>query len=213
MNWTFQHITPNALENENLENSQLWNKEIEFLTKNNYAVVSDSGKGKTTFINYCYGLRNDYKGKLLLENKSIDELNFNTWAHIRSTKLAYIPQNLQLLKEHTIWENLIVKNDLTNFKSEEEILRLLSTFGIEKIKDKKAKETSLGQQQRTAIIRALIQPFETLLMDEPFSHLDNNNSIIAAEEIYKTCKEQNANFIVTSLTDQSPFKDVVNIKI
>ena len=81
------------------------------------------------------------------------------------------------------------------------------------IKNKKTKETSLGQQQRTALIRALIQPFETILMDEPFSHLDSQNILIATNEILKACKQQNANFILTSLSKQTPFDNVSTVQI
>ena len=213
MKWSFKYIIPDPLSEESFTNSQLWNNEIDFFENKNYLLSSNSGKGKTTFVSYCCGFRNDFKGKLLLNNQPIEQINANNWASIRTRKLAYIPQNLQLLKEHSVWDNLIVKNHLTKFKSEDEILSLLKKFGIEKTKHKKAKEISLGQQQRVSIIRALIQPFETLIMDEPFSHIDMENIEIAVQIIEKICQEQNANFIITSLTEKSPFKDLTKIKL
>ena len=93
------------------------------------------------------------------------------------------------------------------------LTELLEVFGISDIKNKKTNETSLGQQQRTALIRALIQPFETILMDEPFSHLDSQNISIATNEILKACKQQNANFILTSLSKQTPFDNVSTVQI
>ena len=66
-------------------------------------------------------------------------------------------------------------------------------------KDQKAATLSLGQQQRIALIRGLLQPFEILLMDEPFSHLDEKNIEIALKLIYNECASQGSNFIMTSL--------------
>ena len=213
MNWKFNNIIPTTLQDFNLETSQLWGKEIEFISEKNYVVYSESGKGKTTFSNFCIGVRKDYSGELMLNKTLVNQIDLNRWSTIRSKKVAYVPQNLQLLENHTIWENLLIKNDLTKFKSNKEIYHLLEVFGISDIKNKKTKETSLGQQQRTALIRALIQPFETILMDEPFSHLDSQNISIATNEILKACKQQNANFILTSLSKQTPFDNVSTVQI
>ena len=57
----------------------------------------------------------------------------------------------------------------------------------------------MGQQQRVAILRALIQPFKCLLMDEPFSHLDEDNRLICSSLIHNQLKKNNAGMIVTSL--------------
>ena len=65
--------------------------------------------------------------------------------------------------------------------------------------ERKCQTLSYGQQQRVAIVRALCQPFEWLLLDEPFSHLDEQNSTIALELIQEVCAAHNAGLIVTSL--------------
>jgi putative ABC transport system ATP-binding protein len=65
--------------------------------------------------------------------------------------------------------------------------------------NQKTKTLSYGQKQRLAIIRALCQPFEFLLLDEPFSHLDNTNINIAWQLIQTEAKKQNAGIILTSL--------------
>jgi ABC-type phosphate/phosphonate transport system ATPase subunit len=58
---------------------------------------------------------------------------------------------------------------------------------------------SFGQQQRVAMIRALVQPFDFILADEPISHLDDNNSRIMADIMMKEAHEQGAGVIVTSI--------------
>jgi len=64
---------------------------------------------------------------------------------------------------------------------------------------KMCKHMSFGEQQRVAIIRSLCQPFEYLLMDEPFSHLDKGNIKIACELIRDKCVKNNAGLILTTL--------------
>ena len=65
---------------------------------------------------------------------------------------------------------------------------------------------SYGQRQRVAIIRALCQPFEFLLMDEPFSHLDDANIKIASNLIKEELKMQQAGFLLVSLGERYYFK-------
>jgi len=70
---------------------------------------------------------------------------------------------------------------------------------MEKFLDRKAGILSFGQQQRVAIIRALCQPFEYLLADECFSHIDYENSLSAYQVIKEACDMQGAGLILTSL--------------
>ena len=211
MRWTFKHIIPLPLLNEDIKDSALWNKEISFEENSNYNIISPSGKGKSTLLSFCCGFRQDFKGDLLLNDQSIVNVDSNDWALIRAKKVAYIPQDLLLIPSITVWGNLMLKNKLTNYKKDSEILQLIEAFGLEKSKDKNINLISIGQQQRVAIIRALIQPFETLIMDEPFSHIDNSNISIAKELIETACKKENANFIITSLNKKSIFENVEQI--
>ena len=211
MRWTFKHIIPLPLLNEDIKGSGVWNKEISFEENINYNIISPSGNGKSTLLSFCCGFRQDFKGELLVNNQSIVNVDSNAWALIRTKKVAYVPQDLLLIPSITVWENLKLKNKLTNYKKDSEILQLIEVFGLEKSKDKNINLISIGEQQRVAIIRALIQPFETLIMDEPFSHIDNSNINIASELIESACKKENANFIITSLNKKSIFENVEQI--
>ncbi len=64
---------------------------------------------------------------------------------------------------------------------------------------------SYGEQQRIAIVRALVQPFSWLLMDEPFSHLDKENAAKAAALIAAECTRRKAGFVLTDLEDDNRF--------
>ena len=74
-----------------------------------------------------------------------------------------------------------------------------------RIKDQLVETLSLGQKQRTAIIRSLCQPFDFLLLDEPFSHLDESNIEILTSILNQELDYQNAGFIMTTLNNEYLF--------
>ena len=76
---------------------------------------------------------------------------------------------------------------------------------ITHILQQQANTLSYGEQQRVAIVRALVQPFAWLIMDEPFSHLDINNTKLAAALIAEECTKRKAGFILTDLDDDNHF--------
>ena len=82
---------------------------------------------------------------------------------------------------------------------------MAALLGITHILHQKAAMCSYGEQQRIAIIRALMQPFNWLIMDEPFSHLDKHNINKAAALIDAECKKRNAGFLLTDLEDDENF--------
>ena len=96
-------------------------------------------------------------------------------------------------------ENIRLKNRITSYYSEEKIQEMARMLGIEPFLHRKAGILSFGQQQRVAIIRALCQPFDFLLADECFSHMDRENSQTAYRLIREECEARNAGLILTSL--------------
>ena len=83
---------------------------------------------------------------------------------------------------------------------------MAATLGISNKLNNQVKTCSYGEQQRIAIIRALQQPFEFLLMDEPFSHLDENNRKIATALIEEEAAKRNAGIILADLKRVEYFK-------
>ena len=86
-----------------------------------------------------------------------------------------------------------------------EIDMMCEQLGISPYLNQKCETLSYGQRQRVAIIRALCQPFEMLLLDELFSNLDIDNIKIATDLINKACEKNNAGFILVSLGDDYYF--------
>ena len=93
----------------------------------------------------------------------------------------------------------MIKNNLTGYTDEEQIRKWFEQLGIaDKLKEKIGR-MSFGQQQRVALIRSLVQPYEFLVVDEPISHLDDANAAIMGDIITTETKRQGAALIVTSI--------------
>lgn len=177
--------------------TQVWDKELDIETTKKYKIFAPSGKGKSTFVNTVYGLRHDYTGSVHYDGKNIITIQDDHLSKIRQNQLSIIFQDLRLFDHLTARENIEVKKSLNKPPVDYEVLA--EKFGVEKLLDKQASVLSYGERQRIAIIRALIQPFDFLLMDEPFSHLDEGNIRIACEEIKRVCEINKAGYLICSL--------------
>ena len=199
MKISFDKVIPKPLENESFAANSVWNSSFELNAGSSYLLNASSGKGKSTFSNIIYGLRHDFTGKLRFDENDTTTINISKWAEIRSTEISMVFQNLDLFPNLTAFENIQIKNELTHRKTKSEIEHMLEILGIKAQKDKKVSHLSMGQKQRVAIIRSLCQPFKWLLLDEPFSHLDQNNIQLAMTLISKEVQNNEAGMILTSL--------------
>ena len=179
--------------------SEIWQSDVDFIKGKHYQINASSGKGKSTFIHIIYGLRTDYTGEACINQQSVLNISRKEWAMLRQQKIADIFQDLRLFSELTAWDNLQVKAVLQNENMDHSIREMTAHLGVDHILNKKADLLSYGERQRIAIIRALCQPFEFILMDEPFSHLDKHNIEKACELIDHKCRLYQAGMIMTSL--------------
>ncbi len=186
--------------------SNVYNTEgVIFEPNKNYLLSAASGKGKSTLIHAIYGLRNDYQGDIFWDTKNVKDYTIEDWAIIRQKKLAIVFQDLRLFLHLTARENIILKSQLTSDKKAAPSVKTLEEYaerlGVSAFLDKECVTLSYGQRQRIAIIRALAQPFDYLLLDEPFSHLDKDNIRIATDIINEVCRQQHAGLLLVSLGD------------
>ena len=210
---SFKNVKPFPLiENGISATSEIFNTQVEFETGKKYLVLAPSGKGKSTMLHLMYGLRSDYEGDILLANKNIKTFSHDDWATIRQKKSAIVFQDLRLFLHLTARENILIKKNLTVTPSSQasqamtnDVDIMCEKLGITPFLDQKCETLSYGQRQRVAIIRALCQPFEMLLLDELFSNLDTENIKIATNLINKACEKNNAGFILVSLGEDYYF--------
>lgn len=196
---TLNNTLPRVFAGHNGIHSEVWLQNITLERGKRYLISAESGTGKSSMCSYIYGYRQDYSGMIAFDGKDIHSLSVDQWCDIRQRHIAYLPQDMRLFGELTALENVELKNRLTGFKSNEEIRRLFEIMGIADKQDSLASKLSIGQQQRVAIIRTLCQPCDFILLDEPVSHLDEDNNRIVAELIAQEAAHQGAGVIATSV--------------
>ena len=175
--------------------------EVIFEQGQRYLIRAQSGQGKTSLLNFIYGVSFSYDGKITYN----EVFNKKEVLRYRIDKLSYVYQDLRLFPTLTAFENIILKNKLTHYKTEDQINSLIERVGLSHKRDTLVQTLSLGQRQRIALLRALCQPFELLLLDEPFSHLDDSNTAILREIIEEELQARNASLLLTSLEDNNFF--------
>ena len=156
-------------------------------------------KDKSTFCSYIIGYRSDYTGNVDFDGVSTFGLKVKDWVEVRKYHISHLFQELRLFPELSAYENVEIKNKLTGFKTRKQIEDWFEMLGIGDKLDAKIGRMSFGQQQRVAMIRALVQPFDFILADEPISHLDDTNSQIMGDIMMAEAKAQGAGVIVTSI--------------
>lgn len=199
MKITLDRVRPVFLEIEKIRQSGIWNQHVIFSKGEVRQVIASSGSGKTSLINFLYGIRRDYEGEIRIGEKILLNFNIEEIAALRQRQLSIVFQDMKLFPNHTGMQNIMVKASLQQVHDEHRIIEMASRLGVQTKLDKKLETCSYGEQQRIAIIRALQQPFDFLIMDEPFSHLDEKNKKLAAELIMEEVAARKAGVILADL--------------
>jgi len=131
-------------------------------------IIGSSGSGKTTLLRIISGLDIPNSGEIILNDKLINGQNNYITPEERDCTLVF--QDFALFPNMTVRENISFgKNALNNL---ERVQKLLKLTKIEELENRYPHEISGGEQQRVALVRALVTKPSLLLMDEPLSHLD-----------------------------------------
>lgn len=196
---SLQNTLPDVFAGRDSVISDIWHKNIEFQRGTVYLIEAASGTGKSSLCSFIYGYRKDYQGIICFDSINIKNETIAHWIEIRKKSISMLFQDLRLFTELTAMENVLLKNSLTGFKSKKEITAFFDALGIADKVDAKVGKLSFGQQQRVALIRSLCQPFDFIFMDEPISHLDEDNGRIMGELLTQEAIKQGASVIVTSI--------------
>lgn len=194
-----RNVVPDFIDKELRKDSHVWAQNISVSAGEHLHIVAPSGSGKTSLIHFIYGLRKDYSGTISYDEKDIKKLSTESFSSFRQNKISVIFQDLRLFEDQTALENIEIKSRLSPYHPKERILQMAKQLGIENKLSQPVKTCSYGEQQRIAIIRALVQPFDILLLDEPYSHLDEGNREKAMQLIYEECGKRNAAMIFADL--------------
>lgn len=202
-----QQIVPTYFEKDKIRGSEIWGQEILFTKGEHVHIIAPSGSGKTSLVHFIYGLRKDYEGSVFYEMENIRNLTPETFSAYRQKNISVIFQDLRLFSDQTVRQNLELKRQLNPYHPPEKIEAMAGRLGIESKLNNLAKTCSYGEQQRIAIIRSLMQPFDFLLLDEPFSNLDDANRLKAFELIKEECEHRKASMIFADLKRLDFFND------
>lgn len=194
-----QQVLPTYFEENVTARSEIWGKELLFSKGEMIKIVAPSGSGKTSLVHFLYGLRKEYNGNIRYDNTNIKDLNAEGFAGFRKNNISVVFQDLRLFPEQTILENLEIKRQLNPYHPQEKVVEMAERLGITSRLDRKARICSYGEQQRAVIIRALLQPFDFLLLDEPFSHLDTDNAKKAMALMLEEAEKRKASIVFADL--------------
>ena len=206
MEISLNNIIPDFLEKEKTDNSAIWKQQIIFKKGNKTEIIAPSGSGKTSLIHFLYGLRKDYSGTLFFNNENLKNISPTGLADLRAMQLSIVFQDLRLFKDFSVLQNLEIKRTLEPYHKTSLINEMADKLGITNQLSQKAGICSYGEQQRIAIIRALQQPFDFIILDEPFSHLDGENSEKALALIEQEADKRGAGIILADLQHNPLYK-------
>ena len=199
-----QQVLPRVFAQRDSITSDIWHRDLIFRKGERCLIEAASGTGKSSLCSYLYGYRDDYEGIITFDGKNIRSLDTAGWTALRRRSLSLLFQELRLFPELTALENVLLKNRLSGYKSRQEILTLFEAADIADKVNEKTGILSFGQQQRVAFIRCLCQPFDFILLDEPVSHLDENNARVLARLLEEEAGRQGAGILVTSIGKALP---------
>ena len=207
----FQNVCPQIFKDIQMT-SDIWNTDFILKDRERIQVLAHSGKGKTSLLYFLLGLRDDFSGMIFLDGNNSRDLGQKEWGAYRKNKIACVFQDLQLIEKLTVEQNIQLLPEFAQNYSKEKAYEMLIELGLEDKWDSRVATLSFGQKQRVALIRTLCKPFELLICDEPFSHIDEKNKMKCVALIERRLVEEQAGLLLTSL-DGEPTLELKIIKL
>lgn len=187
----------NKIYGQEIKNQVLYDINLSFEAGSFNSIIGQSGSGKSTLLNIIGTLDKATSGDVLIEGNSIHKMKANQLADYRNKTIGFVFQFHYLLPEFTALENVLMPYRIQNGKVSREIIKkaedTLKLVGLENVINNNATKMSGGQQQRTAIARALINNPKIILADEPTGNLDSDST----EAIYDLLRSINEEFKTT----------------
>lgn len=165
------------------------------------SIVGASGAGKSTLLHILGTLDNPDAGKVRIHDTDVFAQSSRNLAAFRNQRIGFVFQFHNLLPEFSALENVTIpgliggKDMKATTRRAEELLDML---GLSARKDHKPSELSGGEQQRTAVARALINSPDLILADEPSGNLDSKNAVELHNLFFKLREDLNQTFIIVT---------------
>lgn len=171
-------------------------------------ILGASGAGKTTILNMLGGMDSPTEGKIIVDDKNIDELDYNELIEYRRHDIGFVFQFYNLIANLTTLENIELACQLSKAALEPRVI--LKLVGLESKLNSFPSQLSGGEQQRVAIARAIAKNPKLLLCDEPTGALDSKTGKMIVDLLYKNCKSMNmTTVLITHNADIAKIADKV----
>jgi putative ABC transport system ATP-binding protein len=189
--YSSKNLMVNALEDINL-----------LISKNETVLIKGrSGAGKSTLLNLMCGLIKPTSGKVIIENRCINELTDNELSNLLSRQIGIIFQSFNLLPTYTVYENIeiaIIPTGLNYDTSRLNIMYFLEKFNLRDKAHLMPTELSVGQQQKVAIIRTLIKQPSVIFADEPTGSVDEETAAEILNHLMNFKMEKEVTLIIAT---------------
>ncbi|HYF67686.1 MAG TPA: ABC transporter ATP-binding protein [Ohtaekwangia sp.] len=170
------------------------------------AIIGASGAGKSTLLHILGTLDSPDQGQIFIHDKDVFSQSAKSLAAFRNKSIGFVFQFHNLLPEFTALENVMMPGLISNASAEPGIRKkaqeLMDMLGLTSRMEHKPAELSGGEQQRTAVARALINSPDLILADEPSGNLDSKNALDLHNLFFQLRKDLGHTFIIVTHNDE-----------
>jgi len=199
---TLELVGVNKIYSGVYEHQVLFDINLSFESNSCSAIIGESGSGKSTIMNIMGILDTPTSGQVIIDGKPISSMNKTQLAELRNKAIGFVFQFHYLLPDFTVLENVLIPHLIHGRGQSKTALDrardLLDMVGILKLENKRTTQISGGEQQRTAIARALMNNPKIILADEPTGNLDSVTTQKVCEIFNEIKRRFNTTFIVVT---------------
>jgi len=186
-----------------IRNEVLHDISLQIADNERIAIIGPSESVKSTFLNILGTLDKPTSGNVLLDDSPVEQMHENRLAEIRNTFIGFVFQMHHLLPQLTLLENVLLpllpQKDKSLMKAaNERAMHLIHRVGLSGHLHQYPSQLSIGECQRTAVVRALINKPRLLLADEPTGSLDADNAGQLAQLLIELNKEQHIALVLVT---------------
>lgn len=173
-----------------------------------WLITGQSGSGKTTLLHLLAGLRKPQAGKVIIDQNDTAKMSNAQLDRFRGKHIGIVFQTSHFVQSLTIAENLALARFLAKNKPDStRVSELLDRLGLSDKKNKKPHQLSVGEQQRAAIARAMVNQPAVVLADEPTASLDDDNCKRMIELLRGECEKAGSTLLI--VTHDQRLKDLI----
>ena len=190
----------NKIYGSEIKTQVLYDINLSFAEHSFNSIIGQSGSGKSTLLNIMGTLDKPTSGQIQIGGKNVARMKEKQLASIRNDWMGFVFQFHYLLPEFTALENVLIPYEIKNGKADKEAVdkakEYLKLVGLEQVMNNPATKMSGGQQQRTAIARAMINSPKIILADEPTGNLDSDSTEIIYDVLRNINEKYGTTFVI-----------------